>query len=99
MSESVRDILREYVESNYLPHANREILSDDQDLFDSGILDSASALDLLLFIEERFDITVPDEDFLPENFASLAAAAHYIGQRQNVVAAGVTAIDVGDPVG
>ena len=37
--------------------------------------------DLLFFVEERFGISVPDDDFLPENFASVAAAATYIEQR------------------
>ena len=82
MKESVEEVLRRYVVDNYFPHSGSENLSDDQDLFDTGILDSASALALLLFVEERFGISVPDEDFLPEHFSSVSAAARYIRARQ-----------------
>lgn len=82
MTEPIALILRAYLADNYLPHVGNMDLRDDDDLFDTGILDSAGALDLLFFVEERFGISVPDDDFVPENFASIAAASTYIGNRQ-----------------
>jgi len=79
VTETIAQILRSYLVANYLPHTGQTNLTDDQDLFDTGILDSASALALLFFVEERFAISVPNDDFLPENFASIAAATAYIG--------------------
>ncbi len=38
---------------------------------ESGILDSLSLLQLVVFLEERLGITVGDADLLPENFATL----------------------------
>ena len=83
MNEPVASILREYIAANYLAHTGSQLLADDQDLFDTGILDSSSALALLFFVEERFAISVPNDDFLPENFASIGAAAAYIASRQH----------------
>ena len=82
MTEPIAHVLRTYLVETYLPHTGSATLRDDEDLFDTGILDSASALALLFFVEERFGISVPDDDFLPENFASIAAATTYIGNRQ-----------------
>jgi methoxymalonate biosynthesis acyl carrier protein len=82
VNEPVASILRKYIVANYLARTGSPELADDQDLFDSGILDSSSALALLFFVEERFAISVPNDDFLPENFASIGAAAAYISSRQ-----------------
>ena len=46
-------------------------LADDAPLVDSGILDSLSLLRLVVFLEERFGITMGDADLLAENFASV----------------------------
>jgi len=89
VTEPIAHVLRTYLVETYLPHTGSATLRDDEDLFDtgildsaSGILDSASALALLFFVEERFGISVPDDDFLPENFASIIAATTYIKSRQ-----------------
>lgn len=50
-------------------------------LFDKGLLDSLSLLDLIAFLERRFDIEIPGGEILPENFATLSAIAHYLRQR------------------
>ena len=84
MTDSIAQVLRTYLITNYLPHSGAADLKDDQDLFDTGVLDSASALDVLFYVEKQFGVSVPDDDFIPENFASVAATAAYIGNRMNV---------------
>ena len=86
MNEPTAQILRTYLAQNYLPRTGHAVLRDDQDLFDTGVLDSASALALLFYVEETFEISVPDHDFLPENFASVNAAARYIEGRRTLEA-------------
>jgi acyl carrier protein len=50
-------------------------------LLESGILDSLSLLRLVVFLEERFKITVGDADLLPENFASVHTICAYLRAR------------------
>ena len=38
---------------------------------EKGIIDSTGVLELLEFIEERFQITVEDEEVIPKNLDSL----------------------------
>jgi acyl carrier protein len=47
----------------------------DTELIDEGILDSIAILDLIGFLEDRFNITLPVEEFVPENFRTPAAIA------------------------
>ena len=60
-------------------------LSDDENLFDSGIVNSLFAVQLMTFIENTFAIEVETEDLDIENFKSLNAATAFVlrknGQR------------------
>lgn len=64
----VREFLRDHVHLR----DDKEI-RPDQSLLDSGLLDSASILELVAFLEERFGIEIRDEELLPENFDSIDA--------------------------
>ena len=43
--------------------------------------DSVSGLNLILAIEQEFEITVDDGDIQPKNFASLTAIVNYIERK------------------
>jgi len=45
----------------------------DENLLDSGILDSLGIMKLLEYLERTFSISVDEEDLLPENFESINA--------------------------
>jgi len=49
-------------------HAHTELIGD-------GILDSLAVLNLVGFLEEHFNIMLPVEEFVPENFRTPAAIA------------------------
>jgi acyl carrier protein len=57
-------------------------LTPETALVESGILDSLSLLQLVVFLEERFGITVGDADLLPENFATLNTICAYLRTRE-----------------
>jgi acyl carrier protein len=67
----------------YLPKNSAGDPDDLQDLFESGILDSAGLVSFTAEIEREFQISIRDEDLLPENFQSIAAMAAYIRSRRN----------------
>lgn len=59
-----------------------EILSDlhpdvdfasEEALIDDGILDSLDIVTLITEINDKFDISIPAEEIIPENFNSAAA--------------------------
>ena len=45
-------------------------------------LDSIDALELVVLVEERFNITIPDEDVGRKAFSSVAALADFIVEAQ-----------------
>ena len=70
-------ILLDYIK-NELLHGRIENLKPEDDLLSTGIIDSLGILNLVAFIEERFDNSIPDEDVIYENFCSAKALADYL---------------------
>jgi acyl carrier protein len=78
MSPAPVDVIRGFIVQNYLFDDTDALPSDDTSLLDRGIIDSTGVLDLILFTEETFGISVADEDVTPENFDSISRVAAYI---------------------
>jgi acyl carrier protein len=79
-----------YMESVINDYISREIvqdptvlpLSNDTSLLTGGILDSLSLLRLVVFLQDRFQLTVDETDLLPENFDSVNAICAYLRARE-----------------
>ena len=54
----------------------------DTPLLETGVLDSINLVRLIQFLEERFAISIPDDDFGPDLFESPAALAAYVERRR-----------------
>jgi acyl carrier protein len=75
-------VINDYIGREFVQDPALLPLADETSLLDSGILDSLSLLRLVVFLEERFGITMGDADLLPENFASVNAICAYLRARQ-----------------
>jgi acyl carrier protein len=53
-------------------------LTADYDLLENDVVDSLGILRLVTLIEEHFDVEIPDDQLVPENFVSLRALASLI---------------------
>jgi acyl carrier protein len=56
-------------------------IPEDEPLLESGVLDSLSLLDFVVFLEKQYGTKVPGEDIVPENFGSLVAVRAYLQAR------------------
>lgn len=75
-------VINDYISRELVQDPALLPLADDTSLLDSGILDSLSLLRLVVFVEERFGITVGETDLLPENFASVNTICRYLRARE-----------------
>ena len=75
-------VINDYISREFVRDPALLPLADDASLLDSGILDSLSLLRLVLFLEERFGITMDAADLLPENFASVNTICAYLRARE-----------------
>ena len=60
-------------------------LDDDDNLFESGIVNSLFAVQLMTFIEQTFAIEVAMDDLEMENFKSLNATTAFVLQKKQAV--------------
>ena len=74
-----KSAIKNYIQTEIL-HGRNVDLKEDEDLLSAGIIDSLSILKLVAFVEERFNISIPDEDVVFDNFSSINALAEYLQQ-------------------
>ena len=79
--EKVVAELRAFVLSELLYASDVEELTGDDELLGSGLLDSMAAAQLMVHIEERFEMQFEPNDLTFENFNTLNALASLVGQR------------------
>ena len=75
-------VINDYISREFVRNPALLPLANETPLLDSGILDSLGLLRLVVFLEERFSITMGDTDLLPENFASVNAICTYLRARE-----------------
>ena len=80
--DSVKETIRSYILSEYLPGESAANLTDTTPLRTSGILDSIATLSLVSFIEKTFDITVDAHETGVENFDRIEDIAALVSRKK-----------------
>lgn len=76
-----KEQIRQYLAENFLFSSNGFDLGDDASLLDEGIVDSTGILELVLFVEETYDLAVTDDEIVPENFDTVNNLSAYIERK------------------
>lgn len=76
----IRKKLREFIKNNFLL-GNDSNLIDDDSFMGKGIVDSTGILEVVSFVEENFNMKIPDEDLMPENLDSINNLVKYVTAR------------------
>jgi acyl carrier protein len=78
---SIEDQIKTYIVDNFLFSDNGHELLDEASFLEEGIVDSTGVLELVMFVEEAFNVTVEDEEIVPENFDSVGQLAAYVRRK------------------
>ena len=76
----IREQIEEFVRTNFL-NSSAAVVDDHASLSELGILDETGALELVMFVEETYDLVVEETDLIPENFDSVANVVAYVALR------------------
>jgi acyl carrier protein len=76
--DSNHAIIIKHIRDSLLTGRGEIALSPEDDLLGSGLLDSMGVMRLVGFVEETFNIKIPPEDIVIENFMDVKAIANYI---------------------
>ncbi len=79
----LREQIRTFITSDFfLPDSS--VLADDTSLLDQGIIDSTGVLEVILFLEDTFSISVEDAEVLPENLDSIDRISAYVARKREL---------------
>lgn len=83
--KTIEEILRSFVETNFLFSADGYAYTDETSFLENGIIDSTGILELVAFIEEQFNISISDSEVIPENFDSINCLSNFIKGKLNPI--------------
>lgn len=76
--DSNQAIIIKYIQNNLLSGKGEIELLPEDDLLGSGLLDSMGVMRLVGFVEETFNIKIPPQDIVIENFMDVKAITKYV---------------------
>jgi acyl carrier protein len=81
---SIEQQIRSYILENFLYTKDEGKLKTNASFLEDGIVDSTGILELLLFVQETFDVDVADEEVVPDNFDSVARLTRYVCMKKGI---------------
>ena len=78
---TIEQQVRQFVIDNFAFGPDAEALSNDDSLLDQGIVDSTGVLELVAFLEERFGITVQDQELVAANLDSVNGLVRFLERK------------------
>ena len=79
--EQIRQSIKKFILENILFEDKEDILNYDDSFLKKGILDSTGILEVVSFIEEKFNISVDDEELIPENLDSVNNLTRFVNEK------------------
>ncbi len=85
--ENLRESIKEMMVENLMLRVSKEEISDDMALFgpDGLGLDSIDALELVVSLEKKFGVTVPNSETAREALASVNSIHDYVVAQRKAV--------------
>ncbi len=80
--DEMKDSILQYVMHEYLDDDDDEELEYDTELISGGIVDSFSMVSLKRFVENKYNIQIPDADASPEAFDTVNSIAALVQRFQ-----------------
>lgn len=81
---NVSNQIREFIHQNFIYLEPGNGLSDEQSFLDSGIVDSTGVLELVSFVEDTFEISIEDDELVPDNLDSVEKLNSFIKRKKKI---------------
>ncbi len=85
--EDIKQVVREFIVENFLFGDDSVNFSEEESLMDRGLIDSTGILELITFLEEKYNIKVDNDEIYPENLDSLNNIEHFMKDKIKAVTA------------
>ena len=85
---SIETEVRQYILDNFLFGRTEVEVSSDASFLDLGIIDSTGVLELITFLEDKYQIKIEDEELVPANLDSLNGITRFVEAKRAASADG-----------
>lgn len=85
MDNSLETEIRAFIVENFLFGDEGALGEDTTSLIENEVIDSTGVLELVTFMEERYGVSVADEEIVPDNLDSVARIAAYLRGKQEAL--------------
>ena len=82
MMEEAKEKIRKYILENFMFTEDETALSNEDSFLEKGIIDSTGMLELIAFIGDGFQITLEDDELVPDNLDSVNRVAAFIQRKK-----------------
>ncbi|GMA98539.1 acyl carrier protein [Pelosinus sp. IPA-1] len=76
-----KNIIKDFIVEKFWVNEPEIKLHDNTRLLDEGIIDSTGILELVMFLEDTFKISINDNELIPANFNSLNSLVKLIREK------------------
>jgi len=82
IAEDIKQTVKAFILTEFLPGEDPDELKDDTPLITGGVLDSIATLKLVLFLEERYGVTLEAYEVDPEHLDTTADIVKLVRSKQ-----------------
>lgn len=80
--DDMKDVILEYVIDEYVDEDDDDEVTFDTPLISSGIVDSFSMVSLKVFLEKKYQISLPDSEATPGAFDTVDSICELVKKHQ-----------------
>ncbi len=77
-------IIKKYIEENFLVKFDKKTLTVNSDLFEADVIDSFGMVEMISFLEKEFKVHFNDEDLMSPKLASIEGIVSLINSKNNL---------------
>ena len=77
---SLEPRIEEFIRSQFSISPTDPGFGRSADLFEEGYVDSVGVVEVLEFLNEEFDVEIPDDDLLSDDFSNIAGIAQIVAR-------------------
>lgn len=78
----IQQAVRRFIIDNFLFGDESAAPKPDQQLVQSGLVDSTGILEIVTFLESKFGVQTEDDELAAENFGSLTTIARFVAKKK-----------------
>jgi acyl carrier protein len=82
--EEIRDVVRNFIISEFLLGEDPSLLADDAKLISGGIMDSIAVVRLVSYLEEHFGFQLQSQDVTVSRFDTIERIVGTVQEKSNI---------------